>query len=424
MASTKKYGIQLDDKILYKIEQILPRLKHSVLPSKIKSWLENFEETEIDLAIDLLLVLEYITFNELQFRFDDLLKGIFKNIPKNENIIIIPYGKVGKSGSIITYIIKNTSAFRTRKKKDIDNVLLTHDYKYINAKDYNHIIFIDDFIGSGKTFCDGYKDVHDIESWVNSNKISNVYLLSALIMKDAKDYISSRFGNIKIHPEVRNKIFDQDLSPLNAFKNISTIKSMAYKYGKKIQENPNGYGNSESLVSFFFGTPNNTLPIIWSAKNDWTPLYPRKVDVKMNIARDEKKQIAFVIGLYNRLAIDLYDKDKDINIKTANGRKRDIKYNSKEHHSIIGLLKLKEDKYDDIFICHLLGLTMKELDDIYDSAIRLGLISKSKGLKIDGLNFLKEIKRTISKEVIRKETSENFKIKNEDYLPKSFKGLT
>lgn len=420
--STTNKGINKET--LIKLEEILPRLKYSINPSKILDWLNNFEETDKLLAYDLLLVLEYITFNELQFRFDDLLKEIFKHIPTNENIIILPYGKVGKSGSIITYIIKNTSAFKTRKRKDEDNVLLTHDYKYIDATNYNHIIFIDDFIGSGKTFCDEYKDEHDVESWILKNNISNIYLLCSVIMSEAKNMIKTRFSNIDIKGEERNKIFDTTKSPLKSFKNINDIESMAYSYGKKINENPYGYGSSESLLSFFLGTPNNTLPIIWSAKNNWTPLYPRKADVKMSIAKEEKKEIAFVIGLYNRLAIDLYDKDKDISIQTANGRKRDIKYNSKEHHSIIGLIKLKEDKYDDIFICHLLGLTMKELDVIYDSAIKLGLISKSKSLKIDGLNFLSEIRKTIRKEVIRKETPENFKIKNELYLPKSIKGLT
>lgn len=424
MALSTKSNTEINKETLLKIEEILPRLKYSINPSKILDWLNNFDEVDKSLAYDLLLVLEYINFNELQFRFDDLLKEIFKKIPKDENIIILPYGKVGKSGSIITYIIKNTSAFKTRKRKNDDNILLTHDYKYIDGTKYNHIIFIDDFIGSGKTFCDEYKDEEDIESWILKNNISSTYLLCSVIMSEAKNMIKTRFSNIDIKGEERNKIFDTNKSPLKSFKNTTAIKSMAHTYGKKILENPYGYGGSESLLSFFLGTPNNTLPIIWSAKNNWTPLYPRKADVKMSIAKKEKKDIAFIIGLYNRLAIDLYDKDEDITIQTANGRKRNIKYNSKEHHSIIGLIKLKEDKYDDILICHLLGLTMKELNEIYDSAIKLDLISKSRSLKIDGLNFLKEIKKTISKEVIRKETPENFKIKNELYLPKSFKGLT
>lgn len=408
---------------LNRLEYLLPRLKYSTTLSKILDWLNNFEEADQKLAYDLLLVLEYITFNELQFRFDDLLKEIFKPIPDNENVIIIPYGKVGKSGSIITYLIKNTSTFKTRKKNDEENILLTHDYKYIDAANYDHIIFIDDFVGSGKTFCDEYKDVNDVESWVLKNKISNVYLLCSVIMSEAKEKIESRF-KIKIKSEERNKIFHPASSPLHAFKNLSAIKTMAYKYGKSIKENPYGYDGTESLLSFFHGTPNNTLPIIWSAKNNWNPLFPRKVDVKMDTARKQKSEIAFMIGIYNRLAINIYNKNESIYIKTYTGRKREIKYNTNKDFSTIGLIKLKKEGYDDFFICHLLGLTINELNDVYDKAINQKLISSSKNITFDGLSFLKEINETIRKEGIRKESENNLKPKDIIYIPEMINGLT
>lgn len=410
---------------LNKLEYLLPRLKYATTLSKILDWLDNFKDEEDKKnAYDLLLALEYITFNELQYRFDDLLKEIFKHIHSDENIIIIPYGKVGKSGSIITYLIKNTSAFKSRKKKDEENILLTHDHKFIDGTKYKHIIFIDDFVGSGKTFCDEYKDEKDIESWIKANKILNVYLLCSVIMSDAKKMIETKFNKeVIIFAEERNKIFDIKNSPLVSYKNLHAIKTMAYKYGKSIKENPYGYEATESLISFFHGTPNNTLPIIWSAKNNWNPLFPRKVDVKMNAARKEKKEIAFMIGIYNRLAIDLYDKNKDIYISDFKGRKRIIKYNSNEHFSVLGLIKLKSEGYDDIFICHLLGLTINELKDIYSKALKEKLVSKSKGLTTDGINFLKEIKNTIRKEKFREESDTNLKIKVGYYIPKMFKGM-
>lgn len=409
---------------LRRLEYLLPRLKYSVTISELLQWLDNFQKADQKLAYDLLLVLEYITFNELQYRFDDLLKEIFKNIPPAENIIIMPFGKFGKSGSIIAYLIKNTSAFKSRKRKDEENVLLSNDHKFIDAKNYSNIIFIDDFVGSGKTFCDEYKDVTDVEHWIFANSISKVYLLTAIIMKEAKELIHKRFKYIEIKSEERNKIFHADKSPLTAFKNLQAIKSMAYKYGKAIRENPYGYDATESFLSFFHGTPNNTLPIIWSAKSNWKPLFPRKSDVKMNIARKEKQEIAFMIGIYNRLAIDLYNKDESIFINTYTGRRREIKYNTQRHFSLIGLIKLKTDGHDDIYICHLLGLTMKELNDIYITAIREKFITPSRSLSIDGQNFIKEIKRTIRKESFKKETEENLKIKVGYYIPKMFKGKT
>ncbi len=64
MEIQKKHDFTLDKKTLRKVEHLLPRLKHSVLPTKIIRWLENFDKDEVDLAIDLLSVYEYIPFNE------------------------------------------------------------------------------------------------------------------------------------------------------------------------------------------------------------------------------------------------------------------------------------------------------------------------------------------------------------------------
>ena len=112
--------------------------------------MENFDEDEVDFAIDLLSVYEYIPFNEFMFRLNDLLNELCENIPIGEKIIIFPYGKVGKSGTLVTYPLKNTDAFKKRK----NDITMTHDYKYVSdPASFNHIVFLDDFIGSGKTFC-------------------------------------------------------------------------------------------------------------------------------------------------------------------------------------------------------------------------------------------------------------------------------
>ena len=291
------HNFELTKQSLKKIDFLLPRLKNSVSPSKIISWLENFEEKDIDNAIDLLHVFEYVTFDEILYRFNDLLDKILKNVPSNEKIIILPYGKVGKSGSLITYPLKHTKSYKKRSK----DILLTHDFTSIdNPSIYNHIIFIDDFIGSGDTFHKEYKVIADIETWISSNKINNTYILSSIIMNNGLNAILSKYPNIQIFAEVRNKIFDPLHSPLRILKKVSTIKSMAYRYGSTINvfgfppyNAPYGYDESESLISFFHCTPNNTLPIIWGKNKNWTPLFPRNPDIRMSNARLFKKDIAF-----------------------------------------------------------------------------------------------------------------------------------
>ena len=200
------HNFNLNKQSLQKIEHILPRLKHSVSPSKIIRWLENFDDDiETQLALDLLSVYEYIPFNEFMFRLNDLLFEILNVIPKGEKIIIFPYGKVGKSGTLVTYPLKNTDTFKKRK----EDILLTHDNENIkNPEEYNHFIFLDDFIGSGQTFCTEYSKVDYVKKWIDDNKIENVYLLSTIIMDVGKNYIHDIFSTLKIVSEEWNNLFD------------------------------------------------------------------------------------------------------------------------------------------------------------------------------------------------------------------------
>ena len=104
------HQLKLDKNTITRVGNLLPRLKHAVEPIKLINWLENFEEDEVDLAIDLLSVYEYIPFNEFMFRLNDLLEQLLKNIPVDEKVIIFPYGKVGKSSTLVTYPLKKTKA--------------------------------------------------------------------------------------------------------------------------------------------------------------------------------------------------------------------------------------------------------------------------------------------------------------------------
>jgi hypothetical protein len=415
------HTFDLNKKTLAKIEHLLPRLKYSVFPSKIIKWLENFEENEIDFAIDLLSVFEYIPFDEFMFRLNDLLFKILENIPDDEKIIIFPYGKVGKSGTLVTYPIKNTASYKNRQ----NDILLTHDIENVkNLSGYKHIIFIDDFIGSGKTFIEEYKKVKRIKHWIDNNQFKGFYLLSAIIMEEGKIKIEDAFSEIKIRAEVRNKIFKNGKSPLTAFKNVLLLKTMASKYGKLHSHiAPLGFDDGQSLISFFHGTPDNTLPIIWVETKNWNAIYPREPKIRMDEAKEFKKGIAFYIGICNRLGIDIYN-GKTIIEQIEGESKRVIKYNTKQHHSVISLLTLKNEGYDDLIICHILGLTMTELVDIYSESKRIGFIDELNNINNEGNQFLKELKEKTKKEDFREAIPYKLMFKNEFYMPKSFKGKT
>lgn len=420
------HKFNLDKHIITKVGNLLPRLKHAVEPIKLINWLENFDKDEVNLAIDLLSVYEYIPFNEFMFRLNDLLGEILEKIPLGEKIIIFPYGKVGKSGTLVTYPLRNTEVFKNRNKDHKnEDILLTHDYEMIEKPEvFNHFIFIDDFIGSGKTFHNVYSKPFSVQQWIKDNKIENVYLLSSIIMAEGKKYLSDSFLDITIISETRNKIFDKFLSPLNIFGNSKEIEDISTKYGSKLsKKEPNGFDGSQSLVSYFHCTPNNTLPIIWSEKNRWNPLFPRFAKIRMDEAREFKKEIAFYLGICNKLGIDLYT-GESIMKKKQDKYVREIEHNTKQDHSVMALLFLKNKGYENLIICHLLGLTREELRLIYIEAERLNFVDKRFDLTTEGGKFLQELKQRTKPENFRKETKYSLRIKNEFYIPGTFNGLT
>lgn len=410
------------------IEYLVPRLKYSVLPTKIVKWLENFDEKDRDYAMDLLRVFEYIPFAEFMSRLDSILKELLINIPKDEKIIIFPFGKLGKSGILVTYPLRNTNSFKSRKSQ----ISLTQDLKNLNnPTSYKHIIFLDDFIGSGNTFLKHFINP-EVNNFISSNNIKSLFILSAIIMNEGKEKIHKSFPYIKIFADERHKLFNKVHSPLKVFKrgSLNEIQKIALAYGNKIPVNrpptlyqPMGYDNSESLISFFHCTPNNTLPIFWGDKN-WIPLFPREADTRMSEAKKLKKEIVYYLSICEKLNLNLTVANELLD-KRVDKRSQKIKLLRQQNHAAITVLFLKERKYENIFICQILGLTREELKYIFYELRNKQLIKRDyQTITVDGYELLKELNRISKKEKIRNETENNLAIKKTLYLPQTFSGVT
>ncbi|MBA5791555.1 hypothetical protein H1R17_10050 [Flavobacterium sp. xlx-214] len=396
------------------IEYLVPRLKYSVLPTKIVKWLENFDDEDRIHAMDILQVFEYVPFAEFMYRLDSHLKELLRLIPINDKIIIIPFGKVGKSGTLVTYPLRNTKAYKSRESQ----ICLTHDLQNIEDPfTYKHIIFLDDFIGSGNTFLTEFT-LPAIQNFIMANNIQSLFILSVIIMTEGKQKIESRYPTIKIFADERHKVFNKTHSPFVAFEKDTLIKMQNFntKYGKNIPADykksiylPHlGYDNSESLVSFFHGTPNNTLPIIYG-HHHWTPLFPRSAAVRMKDAIKLKKEIAYSIGICTRLNINIYNRNI-LSILSPDE---------------LAVLFLKGKGYENIFLCQILGLSREELLNIYLVLLRKKCIEKNYiTLTNKAILILKKLKKEYFKERIRNENETNLLIKNTLYLPQLFNGNT
>ena|GEM_PF-937685 len=420
----KRHDCKLTEKIVRQIEHVLPKLKYSVYVQQVRSWIENFEEHEVDHALDFLFYLEYITFPELQSRLDDQLNSLDAHFGKKIKYLLLPFARYPKSNDIVMYLLSKCPAYKKlEKEKRIDISVDIQNYKFDNEI---VLVFVDDFIGTGKSFQKWYKK-NNIASFFGSNlKIyEEQAILSAIIMEDGSQFMKHRFPEIRVYAEFRSKIFNRTNSPFNLSNNRSAMRSLCLKYGdsivtgfqrpNKVLNAPLGYGKSEALVAFDYGTPNNSLSLIWGDSN-WKPIFPRSAKSRMQKASEIKSEAAFYLGLMHKLEIN-FEEDIDVNIESAN-----IYLSARDDHAILVYLVLTDKLYSHLQICQVLGITIHELDKIILKADNKKLVNRKGELTRRGIKFLISLKRTSN--IYKFRENDKLPVRNNIFVPKSFRKMT
>ena len=164
-----------------------------------------------------------------------------------KNFCYIPLGSASESGGFIAY------QFRKQAKIGIDRFFFPTENGSING---NVAIFIDDVTLSATQAKDPITD------FVKNHSFDSVYLLTLISSSKAEqELLQNGIKTIScIEIDERNKCF-------------SGQSILFHKF-------PLGYKDGQYLFGFFYNTPNNTLPIFWSNKNGWVPIFERKEKIK------------------------------------------------------------------------------------------------------------------------------------------------
>lgn len=420
----KRHDCKLTERMIRHIEYVLPKLKYSVYFQQVRSWLENFEENEVELALDFLFYLEYISFPELQIRLDIQLNYLDKYFGEEKKYVLVPYADYAKSNDIVAYLIAKSPTYqRLFKEKRISFTVDVKNYAFSSDV---VLVFIDDFIGSAKSF----------QKWYKKNEVAKFYytnpkpyeeqaILAAIIMEDGYEFLKHQFPEVRVFAELRSKVFCPQNSPFNLLENRVAMRRLCIKYGSiirtgftppnKVLYSPLGYDKSEALVAFDYGTPNNSLSIIWGDQ-EWNPIYPRSANSRMKKAAKIKGEAAFYLGLMHKLGIN-FKNDLNINIG-----ERIISLSARDDHSILVCLILLDKHYHHLQICQILGITFSELDKIILNAHKKRLTTREGKLSGNGIKFLTEMKRI--KNIFSFRENDTLEIRdNNIFVPKTFKGL-
>ncbi len=404
------------------------RLKNSVSQLDILKWLNNFEKSELKFAIDILQNLTVFTTFEIEEILNEGLNTIFPTIENEEILVIHPVGNFGKSGSMVSYFLQKTDYHKSNKVKiQFSPDLNTFSFK--EGKNYK-LLLIDDFVGSGNTI-DKYftKDVLP-----HSGNFMSINFIGIAGMNSGVKKITPHFSSIHIpNSNIYKKAFSSEASYFG-YRKQEKHREFAYKYGilltgatnkKKSKlkfKNALGYNNSQALVSFSYGSPNNTLPIIWANKNDWFPLLPRFFPNKIDKARKFRKGISSELSILKEFGSENI-RENFFSLEVIRGRKTFTSAN-KIDFTLYAIIKLTRAGVNPNNICQKLGILSKDYEDILDLGKEREIFTNGNNLSLYGLELFQDAKKCIerNKKNLEYETKDIFAVREINYKPKIFNG--
>ncbi len=277
---------------------------------QLERWLSNFKEEEHVYALFMLSQFMYFSNDAIR----ELLKRVYEDLFKRPIIFSIRksnadsvdwkaidakfqeelvktkflgLGNPSESGSHLLYYFRQENDL----KKDL--FINAHEIFKFTQKGHeihteivdgiDRLVFIDDFCGSGDQATEYYEQFIDI---IKKNKPDIKICYYSLFATEAGIDVVKKLGYYDV-----KSIFILDSSFVcfsgdsRHFKSKTVdriddcknqCETIAKHYGTQLsKKSPMGHKDCQLLMSFHHNTPNNTLPIFWSEKNSWVPIFKR-----------------------------------------------------------------------------------------------------------------------------------------------------
>lgn len=398
-----------------RIEKIVSlRFFNHITPYDVIRWLCNFDDSDVELAVQLLEHVLYLRDNDVKKRLNDS----FLSLPKNKTKHIVPLGNPGKSGVAVSYWIQGLFKRKAKYYSDIERFL---DYRNSTSwnKKRNIIVFVDDFIGSGNSVVTALSVDEKLRAEVIEDANAGIaYIISSVIMRDGVDLIKSKIPNINVIGDMQCKGFDPHENLFGSYVKTKNIREMCYKYGTQLYPNsPLGYKNTQSLVLMQHSSPNNSIPVLWSNQKyngmDWVPLVPRDNLLKVKRAYNDRNTVyRWLVCLKDLFAAP----DADIDLKHLFTRN-----NLELVFIFICLVKKKSEAV----IINSMGVSCVEMEFLWREGIRKQLWdSQHKPTNFAIGRYKEAIKMYHILDVeAQKYDESNFEERDYIYIPETFKGV-
>lgn len=386
----------------------------------IRKWISQFSIPDVYVVEQMLSIMRFVSFEEVENWLQKSVNNLLQEIIARDGkvaIALFPVSKpfINKFNKNKDNKLPNDSAGRiAHSLKNLErnlpnHVELTPRLNSMRQKRVKHIIFVDDFIGTGDRFIKSWriKVSPSIKSWI-SRGWCKVWLITFAAHKPGLNKI---LHNIRSLSETQIKV-NITINKSFLLENKS-IREILKKYGADLGSPDKifGYGRLASPIIFQYSCPNNVPLIFWLSPTKkksvkWQPLFPNR-----SIPTE---------------AYDLFSPDL---IKTSiaeffwSQRRYELALNfldnihkfDKRMCQRVLLLTLIADGYDMKRICNIMLLTPDELRDFECELNNVGAIDQQSKITRFGHEIINRLAKVPKKS--------NMKYKEINFYPSSFLGF-
>lgn len=409
----------LSKEIEKRIENIVSvRFYNQITPYDVIRWLFNFDDEDVELAVQLL---EHVVF----LRDDDVKGRLYEQVmklPKDRTKHIVPLGKPGKSGAAISYWIHGLM-----KRKDLQSMNFHSSVEafisYRNSVAWETlndvVVYVDDFIGSGESVVDALSlEENIVRPEVLSDASSGrLYVIAAIVMDNGYSKITKDISGAVILGDSHCKGFDPHKKIFGSYFKTKAVRKMCYKYGEQLYKGcPLGYKNTQSLVLMQHSSPNNTVPVLWSDNQYqgrfWIPLVPRNNLLKIKRAYTDRTSVNRWLSCLNKIFV---------------GRSESVDFGllfTKSNFNLVFILICLIRRKSEAFIYNAMGISFVEMERLWQEGMDKGIWDSKHNPTSLALNEYKDAMKRYK--ILRDEGMQEFRIwdeKDNIYIPETFRGV-
>lgn len=410
----------LSKEIEKRIEEIVSvRFYNQITPYDVIRWLFNFDDEDVELAVQLL---EHVIF----LRDDDVKGRLYDQIvklPRDRKKHIVPLGKPGKSGAAISYWIHGLM-----KRNDLQSmnfhssveafISYRNSVKWETLKDI--VVYVDDFIGSGGSVVTALSLVKNIvrPEVLTDASSGRLYVVAAIVMDNGYSKITHDISGAIILGDLHCKGFDPHKKVFGSYFKTKAVREMCYKYGEQLYKGWSlGFENTQSLVLMQHSSPNNTIPVLWSDNQyqgrNWNPLVPRNNLLKIERAYTDRNSVYRWLSCLKKIFV---------------GGSESVDFGflfTKSNFNLVFILICLIRRKSEVFIYNAMGISFVEMERLWQEGMDKGIWDNKHNPTSLALNEYKDAMKRykILRDEGRQEFSPTLDERDNIYIPETFRGV-